>query len=65
MVPGRKTKYANISGEVDLEMAWMPLVNVPGTHYIFSVPGGIKLEITCLLAHMIIWSFFHKVSIEN
>ena len=54
MVPGRKTKYANISGEVDLEMAWMPLVNVPGTHYIFFVPGGIKLEITCLLAHMII-----------
>ena len=34
MVPGRKTKYANISGEIDLEMAWMPLVNVPGTYYI-------------------------------
>jgi len=30
MVHGRKTKYANISGEIDLEMAWMPLVNVPG-----------------------------------
>jgi len=31
MVPGRKTKYKNITGEVELEMAWMPLVANPGS----------------------------------
>ena len=32
MVPGRKTKYKNITGEVELEMAWMPLVANPGDY---------------------------------
>jgi hypothetical protein len=30
MVPGRKTKYDVISGEVGVEMAWQPLVPSPG-----------------------------------
>jgi len=30
MVPGRKTKYEKISGKLDVDIAWMPLVPTPG-----------------------------------
>ena len=31
MVPGRKTKYDVISGEVGVDMAWQPLLPNPGS----------------------------------
>jgi len=30
-VPGRKSKYEKLGGEIELEMAWQPLISTPGS----------------------------------
>ena len=37
-VPGRLSKYEKLGGEIELEMAWQPLISTPGISYNFSKP---------------------------
>jgi len=45
-VPGRKSKYANISGNVELELAWQPLIPFPGPDTSRLFPGSTKAILT-------------------
>jgi hypothetical protein len=39
-VSGRKTKYAQITGKIGLEVAWQPLVSLPGRDTARLFPGS-------------------------
>merc|ERR1719244_346691 len=48
-VPGRKSKYTNIGGDVELEMAWQPLAPIPGLETSRLFPGSTKAVLTVFL----------------
>jgi len=39
-VPGRKTKYTKITGKIEMELAWQPLVSRPGPPASHQFPGS-------------------------
>jgi len=45
-VPGRKSKYTNLTGEVDLELAWQPLYPIPGPETSRLFPGSTSAVLT-------------------
>jgi len=48
-VEGRKTKYTNIQGTLELEMAWQPLVPTPGAVTSRLFPGSTAAILTVFL----------------
>jgi len=48
-VPGRKSKYTNIGGELQLEMAWQPLVPIPGPETSRLFPGSTRAVLTVFI----------------
>jgi len=40
-VPGRKSKYEKLGGEIELEMAWQPLISTPGSA---EYPQNMRLQ---------------------
>merc|ERR1711973_414823 len=45
-VPGRKSKYTNLTGTVELELAWQPLIPFPGPDTARLFPGSTKALLT-------------------
>jgi len=45
-VPGRKSKYANLTGTVELELAWQPLIPFPGPETSRLFPGSSSCLLT-------------------
>jgi len=45
-VPGRKSKYTNLTGTVELELAWQPLIPFPGPDTSRLFPGSTKALLT-------------------
>ncbi|XP_023332371.1 extended synaptotagmin-3 [Eurytemora carolleeae] len=48
-VPGRKSKYEKLGGEIELEMAWQPLISTPGSATSRLFPGSTEAVLTVFL----------------
>jgi len=45
-VPGRKSKYNHIGGDIEVEMAWQPLLTIPGSTSDRLFPGATAAVLT-------------------
>jgi len=48
-VPGRKTKYSKITGKIEMELAWQPLVSRPGPPTSLLFPGSTAAVLTVFI----------------